>query len=337
MKNQIYYWSSENFKESGEGQLSILFLKILKKKLKNTSFKRLNTYQYKINFFYKYLLPFYGILKVWFYHLRGYKTIYVNYLPLWNFLIFLLLPKKSLLGPISGTYYVNQEANFLQKKIRKFLFPIFFQISIKILNYQKRYTIFSNNNFLHLKNKIKSIHNFQILYFKENKINLKKDIDIFIYLRSHSNKNSEKIERIINYLKNSKYKIFVVGKNFNAKNINSVKYLKNEKLNFFLKRSKLVLLSSEILFTFFCLEALSNNSKIVFFRNFKNNEEKLLSKDTYVKILSKSNKKLINHIEKVLNSKKKINFKNKFRFLLNERKKTIGLFNKYFIKTIFKQ
>lgn len=92
-----------------------------------------------------------------------------------------------------------------------------------------------------------------------------------------------------------------------------------------------------MLFTFFCLEALSNNSKIVFFRNFKNNEEKLLSKDTYVKILSKSNKKLINHIEKVLNSKKKINFKNKFRFLLNERKKTIGLFNKYFIKTIFKQ
>ena len=31
MKNKIYYWSSENFKESGEGQLSILFLKILKK------------------------------------------------------------------------------------------------------------------------------------------------------------------------------------------------------------------------------------------------------------------------------------------------------------------
>ena len=51
MKNQIYYWSSENFKESGEGQLSILFLKILKKKLKNTSFKRLNTYQYKLIFF----------------------------------------------------------------------------------------------------------------------------------------------------------------------------------------------------------------------------------------------------------------------------------------------
>ena len=38
MKNKIYYWSSENFKESGEGQLSILFLKILKKKLKNKKF-----------------------------------------------------------------------------------------------------------------------------------------------------------------------------------------------------------------------------------------------------------------------------------------------------------
>jgi len=331
MKNDIYYWSSESSKESGEGQLSILFLKILKKKFKKKKFLQLNNFKYKTNFFYKYILPFYGVLKIWFYHFKGHKTIYVNYLPLWNFFIFLLIPKKCLIGPITGTNYINQEADLFQKIIRKFFFPIFFYISLKILNYQNRYVIFSNNNFLYLKNKIKSIHNFQILHFKKNKKKIKKNIDIFIYLRSHSNKNSEKIEKIINYLKNSKYKIFVVGKTFFGKNIKSTKYLKNEKLNYFLKKSKLVLLSSEILFTFFCLEALSSNSKVVFFRNF-NNEEKFLDKDTYVKILSQSNKKIINHIKMILAVKKEIHFKSKFRILLNEKKKIIDLIDKYFKK-----
>tara|TARA_A100001015_G_scaffold115414_1_gene128154 strand:- start:1813 stop:2817 length:1005 start_codon:yes stop_codon:yes gene_type:complete len=333
MKNKIYYWSSENFKESGEGQLSILFLKILKKKLKNKKFVGLNSFKYRETLFYKYFLPFYGVLKIWFYHFQGYKTVYVNYLPLWNFLIFLLIPKKCLIGPITGTKYINQKANFFQKNIRKFIFPIFFYISVKILKYQNRYVIFSNNNFLNLKNKIKSIYNFQILYFKTNKKKIKKNIDIFVYLRSHSNKNSEKIEKIVNYFKHSKYKILVVGKNFHAKNIKSIKYLKNEKLNYFLKRSQLVLLSSEILLTFFCLDALNNNCKVVFFRNF-NNEERLLDKSSYVKILSRSTKEIINHIKKELTHRKRKNLNSKFKILLNEKKKTIDLINKYFNKNI---
>ena len=30
------------------------------------------------------------------------EICYINYLPLWNFLIFILLPPKTILGPVTG-------------------------------------------------------------------------------------------------------------------------------------------------------------------------------------------------------------------------------------------
>ena len=44
--------------------------------------------------------------------LRGRKVIYVNFLPLWNFLIFLLLPPGSILGLITGTTKINSQSYF---------------------------------------------------------------------------------------------------------------------------------------------------------------------------------------------------------------------------------
>ena len=34
--------------------------------------------------------------------MKGNKICYINYLPIWNFLIFVVLPKKTILGPITG-------------------------------------------------------------------------------------------------------------------------------------------------------------------------------------------------------------------------------------------
>ena len=48
------------------------------------------------------------------------KTIcYVNYLPLWNFLLFVFLPPNTLLGPITGgsLYNKNSLINYILKKI----------------------------------------------------------------------------------------------------------------------------------------------------------------------------------------------------------------------------
>ena len=85
--------------------------------------------------------------------------------------------------------------------------------------------------------------------------------------------------------------------------------------------------------TFFCLDALNNNCKVVFFRNF-NNEERLLDKSLYVKIISRSTKGIINHVKKELTHGKRKNFNSKFKILLNEKQKTIDLVNKYFNKNI---
>ena len=35
--------------------------------------------------------------------------MYLNYLPLWNFLIFILLPPKTLLGPITGGSQIQRK------------------------------------------------------------------------------------------------------------------------------------------------------------------------------------------------------------------------------------
>ena len=62
-----------------------------------------------IYFFEKYINPFIGIIYIWFNFLIGKKVIYTNFLPLWNFLIFLLLPPKTILGPITGTTQISSQ------------------------------------------------------------------------------------------------------------------------------------------------------------------------------------------------------------------------------------
>ena len=36
--------------------------------------------------------------------LRGFRTVYINYLPLWNTPIFLFCPPKTIFGPITEVY-----------------------------------------------------------------------------------------------------------------------------------------------------------------------------------------------------------------------------------------
>tara|TARA_Y100000591_G_scaffold305994_1_gene304015 strand:- start:964 stop:1362 length:399 start_codon:yes stop_codon:yes gene_type:complete len=100
---KIFYWSNDIQENSGEGILARNFLKLLKNKYKNYKYINLNEFKKKNNYLYNYLLPFWGIIKIWKYHLKGNVTSYVNYLPIWNFFIFLLLPKDTILGPITGT------------------------------------------------------------------------------------------------------------------------------------------------------------------------------------------------------------------------------------------
>ena len=96
-------WSCDFKKCSGEGQLARKFIKILYKN-KNV---RIQHPQFRF-YLSDYIYQIYGIIILWYYFFKGAKIIFINYLPLWNFLIFLLSPPKTTFGPITGSKQINE-------------------------------------------------------------------------------------------------------------------------------------------------------------------------------------------------------------------------------------
>ena len=80
-------------------------------------------------------------------------------------LIFILLPPKSLLGPITGGANFKKELSF-NYIIRAYLFPILYKFSVLILNIRNFKTIFSTNLLIKYLNK-KLIINSNFNFFLE--------------------------------------------------------------------------------------------------------------------------------------------------------------------------
>ena len=89
------------------------------------------------NFFYNYLSPIYGIFKIYVNSFKYKNICYLNFLPLWNFIIFLFLPKKTILGPITGSVYKSKIRD-LNSLCRKYIIPILYNISLLIINKKKK-------------------------------------------------------------------------------------------------------------------------------------------------------------------------------------------------------
>ena len=192
----IYIWASDFSNSRGEGILARQYVKDLIKfypykiyinGIEYSKIKKKN-FHIKSNFFHNYLGPFWGIVNIWFYHLKFYKTIYLNYLPLWNFLIFFLLPSKTILGPITGG------ANFFRDKsfnsfIRKSFFPFFYRVSINLINNKYKNFLFTTDLLKRYLNDNKNyIFNYCINLFKKRAIKTRKEYDLIFYHRKHKNK-----------------------------------------------------------------------------------------------------------------------------------------------------
>ena len=139
-KNKLIFWACDYSEKTGEGNLARKFIKEnFKKKIK------IKTLRFKNFLNHKYLVPYVGIFNCWKNYLKGYEVGYINFLPLWNFLIFFLLPPKTILGPITGgaLYDNSSKFNFL---IRGIFFPIFYKFSEFIINLRfKNKIIFSTD------------------------------------------------------------------------------------------------------------------------------------------------------------------------------------------------
>jgi hypothetical protein len=282
----LLIWASDISPSSGEGILARTFFNEIQKikkfkniKIKtfesNDNIKNLNIDKIKFKevnkntIYHKYFGPIYGAIYLRFFSSKS-EILYLNYLPLWNFVIFLILPKKTILGPITGGIY-NGRINNLNLFVRKYFFPIFYRIS-KIIIYKKfKKIILSTNNLNRfVKNDNSTLVNFIEILFKKKIyiLNKKKKYDIIFYNRNHSMKFSEDIKKTILYL--SKYcKICVVGDNFKSSNIENFGWLERDQVFKLIQKSKFAFNSAENFLSIFGIDCINNGTPVIYDKNIK--------------------------------------------------------------------
>ena len=281
--NTIHYWACDNSLSTGEGRLALFFLEDLKKtnKIKKIKLTYKNNFFYKNLINYRYIIPFIGVFYCWTYYLKKKKSCYVNYLPLWNFLIFFFLPPKTIIGPITGGAKFNNESFF----IRSYLFPIFYKISEHIINLRKYRLIFSTEllkKYLSKNTIKKSNFNYIIKKFNFKKKKLRKNIDFLIYYRNHKNKKSFFPIKMIHSLAILGFKISIVGDKLNIHNVINYGHINNNELSKLQARAKYTIASNENIYSLFTLECITQNVKILV-----NKSDKLkikFYKDSFLKI-----------------------------------------------------
>ena len=284
--NKIYFWACDISKNSGEGILANLFLKKYIKNKKNSYFVNINLKnknQKKNNFskndnnytgiYHKYFFPYIGVLNLWLKFFQSKKICYVNYLPLWNCLIFLLLPPKTILGPITGTIYRTSHSC---------LFNILEKISITIIKMRYKKAIFSTNFYesKYSLNKKNFITNFIFTDFDYKKTNIKKKYDFIIYYRKNSKLKKDYIIKLIHELKKYKYSFVTIGDKLNIDGNKNYGYVSRQKANKIISKCKFAISNPENLYSFFVQDCLSYNLVVfynIFFKKFNSiNKKKLI-------------------------------------------------------------
>jgi len=267
-KKKIVLWTCDYSEITGEGNLARKFINnfFIKKDVKIIKLKSNNIFNKK------YLTPILGIFYCWKNFLKGNEVGYINYLPLWNFIIFILLPPKTILGPITGGAIYSKSITF-GNLLRKFLFPIFYKISEFFLNFRYKKNIFFSTDllkkYLSKKTQKKSIFNYVLKDFSFSKKKVK-SIDFLIYYRLHGNKLAFFNHNFIKDLNKSGFKILVVGDKLNLKGIKNLGYVNKKRLSKLQSKSKYTLCSYENIYSLFILECISNHVKIIINeKNFK--------------------------------------------------------------------
>jgi len=282
----IVVWASDFSRSRGEGILANSFFKEFIKFHKNKKII-IKTFEQKIiflkknlktlkiieknNFFHKYIGPVYGAIYLLLN--RKKKIVYLNYLPLWNFLIFIILPRKTVLGPITGGAEFLQVNNF-NTYLRKYIFPLLYKISLIIINIKFKKVIFSTNllaSYLNNNQKKNFLLNYIYLNFinhKDIKKN-KKSFDLIFYNRKNLTKKNFLIKQLILRLP-SEVKICVIGELILKDNVKNYGFVDKKKVIKLVKKSKLAFASSENILSLFVIDAYNCKTGIIFDKNMKN-------------------------------------------------------------------
>ena len=271
--SELYCWACDLSENTGEGRLANLFIeeKKIHNHIKYISVKNIQIKNKNILKFlnYKYLSPFIGIFFCWFFFLKKKQVAFINYLPFWNIFLFMLLPPRTIFGPITGG------ANFRKDKIniiRKYIFPIFYKISEFFIYLRSKKIIYSTDllkPYLNNKTIINSDFNY-IFNIKKKKINYVKNIDFLIYYRKHKNKESFFPYKFIKKIISLNFRINIVGDYLNYSSVINHGYINNKLLNRLLSRTNYTIASNENLYSIFTMECINNGVKIIINKNEKN-------------------------------------------------------------------
>lgn len=201
----------------------------------------------KIHFIRDRILPFYLLLVISIFLLMKRNVLLINYVPIWNPLIFILTNFGLKIGPITGNY--NVLCTTKKQKIKNYIIISLSSLSLKFLNKKSYYWVSTKKieNFLsHNGVRCQQAYPFVGLTLNYNgNIDKKFDYDIFIYTRYHINRNLEYLSKLVNILSN-KYKIIQIGGGILNKNIKTVDYCDDNNFDRYLEYSKCYLtLSSE--------------------------------------------------------------------------------------------
>ena len=287
MKNQkLFAWACDFSSFRGEGILARNFaceLSIYKKidihiKSPENSYlitngkikKYKKKYKKKINFglLQNYYWPVHGIFYLWKFYFTKNKTLYLNFMPLWNFLLFYFLPPKVIIGPITGFMPKKKIENF-SSLIRIILIPFFYKLSLLIIFKRFKSIIFSTNllkkNFL-VKDYSKLYFNYLISSNLSNEkiIYKNKYIDLLIYNRNYSVKEHHKLNNLINYLLKKGYKVCCMGDNLDLKGLKNYNIVSRARALKLLQKTKLVISSPENPYSLFTMDALKMGAKVLF-------------------------------------------------------------------------
>lgn len=211
----------------------------------------------------------------------------MNYLPYWNFVIFLILPPKCEIGPITGGAKFSKNSN--DYLIRKLIFPMFYFFSNLILKFRFKKLIFSTEllkKFLTKDIIKKSKFNFIFKEINRTKKN-NKTIKFLFYFRKHKNKDYTFIYSLIKKISSENYKIHIVGDKLKLHGVKNHGFISHKKVLELLKLTKYSICSSENIFSFFTIDCINNNVKILI--DAKNFNSIKYYKNNFVKFNFKNN------------------------------------------------
>ncbi len=311
---------------TGEGVLANDYLQTYKSLKTDQILKKKNFFNFlnKKGLIHRYILPLLISIYVRINYRK--KFIYINYLPLWNFLVFLILPQHTILGPITGSL-IQRDKNNTSRYIRKNVFPLFYKISLFIISKKFKKIIFSTDllkkNFSTIQNKILSnyvVNNFKI---KKKIKKLKKKYDIIFYFRKHDNKNHLNLNKIIEELADYKL-ICVIGDVFKTKSKNIINYghISREKVQHLMRKTSFAICGPDNLYSLFAIDGYNNNCRLIVDKNLKKYQLARSENIDFINYYYSKNN-IIKFLKILKNNKfrKDLKFKKKIQIKKNQIKK----------------